>query len=247
MTAPELDQRLSRIATLWSVVFQAHGGQEAAAEARNRLLLRYSGAVYRYLLGAVRDPDAAADLCQDFAVRFLHGDFRRADPGRGRFRDYVKAALVNLANDYHRRRQARPLPLAADASEPAAAAVPSLPSESDFVSGWRRDLLNQTWAALATDHPAYHAVLLLRVENPDMQSPALTANSGERLGKPLTPANARKMLQRAHAKFADVLLDRVAESLTDPTADSLAAELKVLDLLKFCRTALARRSVAPPG
>ena len=43
---------------------------------------QHCGAAYRYLLGAVHDPDAADDLCQDFAVRFLRGDFRRADPGR---------------------------------------------------------------------------------------------------------------------------------------------------------------------
>src|SRR5437660_8169131 len=126
MQPSDLDQRLSRIATLWTVVFRAHeGGADAAQEARNRLMLRYSGAVYRYLLGAVRDPETAGDLCQEFAVRFLRGDFRRADPRRGRFRDYVKAALVNLVNDHHRARQARPRPLAGGA-EPAA---PDLPSD----------------------------------------------------------------------------------------------------------------------
>ena len=110
MTNAEMDQRLSRIATHWTVVFQAHDGNDPTCTARNQLLLRYSGAVYRYLLGAVRDPDAAADLCQEFAVRFLRGDFRRADPGRGRFRDYVKGALVNLANDYYRGRRDGPRP-----------------------------------------------------------------------------------------------------------------------------------------
>jgi RNA polymerase sigma-70 factor (ECF subfamily) len=239
MNTAELDQRLSRIATLWTVVFQAHGGQDATSEARNRLLVRYSGAVYHYLLGAVRDPDAAADLCQEFAVRFLRGDFRRAAPGRGRFRDYVKAALVNLANDHHRSRQARPQPMPVDTP---GSATPSLPSDQDFVSGWRQDLLNQTWAALAADHPAYHAVLLLRVGNPDMQSPELAVQAGERLGKPMTPEYARKTLQRAHGKFADLLLDGVAASLTEPTTEALEAELMALDLLKFCRSALSRRA-----
>src|SRR5437867_9487672 len=97
MQPSDLNQRLSKIATLWTVVFRAHeGGADSAQEARNRLMLRYSGAVYRYLLGAVRDPEAAGDLCQEFALRFLRGDFRRAAPERGRFRDYVKSALINL-------------------------------------------------------------------------------------------------------------------------------------------------------
>jgi hypothetical protein len=60
------------------------------------------------------------------------------------------------------------------------------------------------------------------------------------LGKPMTPENVRKTLQRAQAKFADLLIDQVAESLDAPSAD-LEAELKELDLLKYCRSALERR------
>jgi RNA polymerase sigma factor (sigma-70 family) len=239
----DLEQRLSRIATLWTIVFEAHGTSTGGggSDARNRLMLRYSGAVYRYLLGAVRDPEVAGELCQEFAVRFLRGDFRRADPRRGRFRDYVKSALVNLVNDHHRSRQAWPHPLAADTSEPTAPVEPSLPPDADFLAGWRTELLNQTWAALAAANAAYHAALLLRVESPEMPSAEMAARMMERLGRPITPENARKALQRAHAKFADLLLDQVAASLTDPTAAELEEELKALDLLKYCRSALARR------
>src|SRR5215218_5179677 len=99
--------RLSRIETLWPAVERAHGAPpEESAAAMWDLLRRYRGAVYRYLAGAVRDPDAADELFQEFALRFLRGDFRRADPGRGRFRDYVKSALINLVNDHHSRRRA---------------------------------------------------------------------------------------------------------------------------------------------
>jgi RNA polymerase sigma-70 factor (ECF subfamily) len=242
MEPAELDQRLSRIATLWTVVFQAHGPAADAAEAaRNRLMLRYSGAAYRYLLGAVRDPEAAGELCQEFAVRFLRGDFRRADPQRGRFRDYVKTALVNLVNDHHRSVRERPQGFAAGAPEPAAPAEPDLPSDQDFLNSWRLELLNQTWAALADANPAYHAVLLLRVESPELPSPEVADRVGEKLGKPMTPENVRKVLQRAHAKFAELLVERVAESLIEPTVQELEAELRVLDLLKYCRSALKRR------
>jgi RNA polymerase sigma-70 factor (ECF subfamily) len=243
-TDPE--QRLSRIATLWSEVFQAHGATtDVNATARNRLMMRYSGAAYRYLLGAVRDPEAAGELCQEFAVRFLRGDFRRADPRRGRFRDYVKAALANLVNDYHRARQAWPRPLAADAPEPAAPAEPDLPSDEDFLGGWRQALLDQTWAALTEANPAYHAALLLRIQEPDLPSAEVAARLTERLGRPLTAENARKVLQRAHAKFAELLLDQVAASLADPGAAELEAELKALDLLKYCRSALEHRRQRP--
>ncbi len=236
MPPVDQDDRLSRIATRWTAVFRAHGDAPTQAEAaKHRLMLQYSGAAYRYLLGAVRDPDVAADLCQEFAVRFLRGDFRRAAPDRGRFRAYVKSALVNLANDHHRARKAGPRPLEADAPAPA------LPSDDDFAAGWRQDLLDQTWAALAETNPAFHAVLLLRVGEPDLPSPEMAERLGGQLGKPMTAEYVRKSLQRAHAKFAELLLDRVADSLDDPTADDLEAELRALDLLKYCRSALDRR------
>jgi DNA-directed RNA polymerase specialized sigma24 family protein len=237
MTSADLDERLSRIATRWTAVFQAHGSAATAAEgARHRLMLRYSGAAYRYLLGAVRDPDVASDLCQEFAVRFLRGDFRRADPGRGRFRDYVKRALVHLVTDHHRARQGGPVPLAGDAPEP----VTLGPDEPDFAGGWRQEILDQTWKALAEENPTFHATLLLRIENPDMQSPEMAERLTAQLDKPMSPENVRKTLQRAQAKFADLLLVQVAESLDDPSAD-LEAELRELDLLKYCRSALERR------
>jgi RNA polymerase sigma factor (sigma-70 family) len=230
------DERLSQIETQWTAVFRAHGAAtDSARGARDRLMLHYSGAVYRYLLGATRDPETATDLCQEFAVRFLRGDFRRAAPDRGRFRDYVKTALVNLVNDYHRARQAGPRPLAIDA------AAPEMPSEDDFLAGWRQSLLDQTWKVLDEDNAAFHAVLLLRIENPEMPSPEMAERLGAQLGKPMTPENVRKSLQRAHAKFAELLLEQVAQSLDKPTDDDLEAELRAIDLLRYCRSALDRR------
>jgi RNA polymerase sigma factor (sigma-70 family) len=233
---PDTDDRLSRIETQWTAVLRAHGQSISGAKsARDRLLLRYSGAVYRYLLGAVRDQDVAADLCQEFAVRFLRGDFHRVAPEKGRFRDYVKMALVNLANDHHRARQAGPKPLAIDA------AAPELPSEDDFVGGWRQSVLDQTWKALAEANPTFHAVLALRIENPDMPSSEMAERLTAQLGKPMSAENIRKSLQRAHGKFAELMLDQIAESLDEPTHEDLEAELEALDLLRYCRSALDQR------
>jgi RNA polymerase sigma factor (sigma-70 family) len=237
-------ERLSRIATMWSDVLQAHGSTADTAEAaRNRLLLRYSSSVYRYLLGALRDPDEASDLCQEFAVRFLRGDFRKANPQRGRFRDYVKSALSNLVNDHFRAQQARPRNMAAN-FEPAAAEEPSLSPEQEFLSSWRQTLLDQTWKALAKANPTYHAVLRLRIDNPDMQSPEMAARLTEQLGKPMSPDNIRKSLERSHGKFADLLIDQVAESLEGTSKGELQAELETLDLLKYCKSAFEKR---PPN
>jgi hypothetical protein len=59
----------------------------------------------------------------------------------------------------------------------------------------------------------------------------------------------RKAIQRAHEKFADLLVKEVEESLDAPTAAELTEELRNLDLLKYCRSALERRGVtdSPKG
>ncbi len=240
MDRDELDQRLSRMSTVWTMVFEAHGAEAVAASAAmSGLALRYSGVVNRYLLGAVRDPDAAAELSQEFALRILRGAFRHADPSRGRFRDYLKIALIHLVDDYRAAQRSRPRPLPRDGPVSPAPASPE--PEADFLQSWRTELLDRTWKALATAQPMYHAVLLFRVENPDVASPRMAEELGARLGTSLRPDQVRKALQRSHAKFAELLIDEVAITLGEPTREELAEELREVELLKYCRSTLERR------
>ncbi len=242
MDRASLDQRLSRISTKWTLLFQAHAeGADAAAAAQRALLQRYGGAVYRYLLGAVRDADLASDLAQEFALRVVRGDFRRADPHRGRFRDYLKTALIHLVTDHHRARQAWPRELAPDGPEPAAPPDAGPDTEQVFLASWREELLDRAWKVLAEANAAYHAVLLFRVENPEASSAEAAEHVGRQLGKAVTAAWVRKTLQRAQEKFAGLLLEEVAVSLGTEDAAALEEELRALDLLKYCRSTLERR------
>jgi RNA polymerase sigma-70 factor (ECF subfamily) len=238
MDSAEVSQRLSRIDTLWTMVFQAHGDDASAVpKAQAALLQRYRGAIFRYLVGAVRDADAAEELAQEFALRFLRGDFRRADPTRGRYRNYVKTSLVHLVTDYHRARQQAPAVLAADVQDFA----PAVSDDNSFAANWRQELLERTWQALLEFNPTYHDVLKLRIENADMPSSEMAEQLTARLAKPISAALVRKSLQRAHDKFADLLLDEVAVSMEAADKAELEQELKELDLLRFCRSALDRR------
>jgi RNA polymerase sigma-70 factor (ECF subfamily) len=242
MEREHLDKRLSRISTLWTEVFRAHAATaDAASAAQQRLLQRYHGAVYLYLLGAVHDPDVAGDLAQEFALRFVRGDFRRADPERGRFRDYVKTALIHLVNDHYRARQAWPRPLVADRPEPAASPPDSADSERQFLATWREELLERTWQALADANAVYHTVLHLRVEAPDLSSAQMAEHLSAGRDKPVSADWVRKTLQRAQAKFADLLVEEVALSLSGGKETELEQELRELDLLRYCRSALQRR------
>jgi DNA-directed RNA polymerase specialized sigma24 family protein len=237
MDRDELDQRLSRVTTMWTMVLEAHGGEaDSAAAALAGLTQRYAAVVYRYLLGAVHDPDAAAELSQEFALRILRGAFRNADPSRGRFRDYLKTALIHLIDDYHTAQRSRPRPLPHDVP---AGLTPEL-EKPDFLATWRMELLDRTWISLAAAQPTYHAVLLYRVENPEEPSPQMAEQLSARLGTAMRADQVRKALQRSHAKFAELLVDEVATSLGSPSRDELTEELRELDLLKYCRSALEK-------
>jgi RNA polymerase sigma-70 factor (ECF subfamily) len=239
------EQHLSRISTLWTLVEQAHrGSATAVSAAQRRLLERYGGAAHRYLLGALRDADAADELFQEFALRFLRGGFRSADPARGRFRDLVKTALFHLIVD-HRRRQARSRPALAPGQEPAVL-PPALPEEEQaFLASWREELIDHTWLALKdletrTGQPC-HTVLRLRADRPELSSAELAAEVGLRLGKTYTVDGVRQSLHRARDKFGELLLREVIQSLEAPTAEKLREELSDLGLLTYCRSALERR------
>jgi RNA polymerase sigma-70 factor (ECF subfamily) len=221
------------------MLHQAHGAGEEGAQWA--VLERYQRAIYRYLLGAVRDADIAEELAQEFALRFLRGDFRRANPERGRFRNYLKTALVHLVTDHHRARQAAPAPLAPEIADPAAVSLSLEENEKSFVSNWRGELLDRTWQALLDFNPTYHAVVQMRIENADMPSSEMATQLSARFGKTISAALVRKSLQRAHDKFADLLLDEVALSLGASDKAEIERELIELDLLRFCQSALDRR------
>jgi RNA polymerase sigma factor (sigma-70 family) len=246
MSSDETSRRLSRIQTHWTAVFQAHGGQGGAvAEAKQELLLRYHGAVFRYLVAMLRDPVAAEELTQEFAVRFLRGDFRRADPERGRFRDFLKTAVRRLAIDYWQRqareKQARPLP----EESLLAGAASDAGSDEAFLKGWREELLAHAWESLAkfaegTGSPC-HAVLRFKTGHPEAHSAEMAAELGRQLGRTFSEAAMRQALYRARQVFADLLVEEVARSLGQADVERLEQELIELDLLDYCRLALDRR------
>lgn len=245
MDQDNLENRLSQITTLWTLIRQAHEDPgEEVRQAQGRLLERYSTAIHRYLIGALRDAEAAEEVFQDFACRFLQGKLRGADPGRGRFRYFLKGVLSHMVADQIKR-QRRQLLLHEDHPEPAVEETTLAEADRAFAASWREDLLTRSWAALQrleqeTGQP-FFAVLRFRADHPQMRSPEMAEALGKELGKALTPAGIRQTLHRAREKFSDILLQEVLDSIDNPTPDQLEEELVELGLLEYCRPSLERR------
>jgi RNA polymerase sigma-70 factor (ECF subfamily) len=248
MNQTDKEQNLNHISTLWTVVRDAHDGSaEAANLALATLVDRYSGAVRRYLLGALHDPHAADDLAQEFSLRMVRGDLRHADPRRGRFRDLVKTVLFHLIVDHQRKQRTAPQPLPADECGPGQADDTLLMSDEKFIDSWRQQLLAQAWIGLEKwdrQHGScYFAVLRCRAENRELSSAELAEKLRKVLGKTVTADWVRQTLHRARDQFAQLLLDELSHSLADPTRELLAEELADLRLLAYCQDALQRWTV----
>lgn len=243
---PELSQHLSRIETLWTVLFDAHGSSvPTVTAAQERLLRRYSGAVYRYLFAVLRDANAADELAQEFALNFLRGSFKGAAPEKGRFRDYVKASLFNLIRGYHRQRQRHQGGIDVADAEPEAAG-PAPGDDQAFVQGWRDEMLARSWAALLEYETEtgrlYHTMLKYRASNPDTRAAEMAEIFTRKLGKTFTQANVRQLIHRAREKFGDLLIDEVAQSLQSADLELIEQELIDLGLHSYCGDALQRRA-----
>jgi RNA polymerase sigma-70 factor (ECF subfamily) len=243
-----LNSRLSRISTIWRLLDDAQASRQTRVrDARTALFERYQGAAYRYLLGAVRNPDAADDLFQEFALKCLQGAFSGADQQRGRFRDYLKSTLYHLIVDHQKRQHRQPRQLDTAVVQPEVAAWDPCQSDRQFAESWRDELLARSWAALAEAErnggPPYHSVLKFRAENPKSCSVEMASRLTEQLhpAVPFTETGIRKALQRARSQFAQALLDDVVQSLGNPTPEELEQELVEVGLLCYCRSELARR------
>jgi len=246
MDEKSIHNRLSQISTRWTLVAEAHGDAgDADTAALTALLQHYQSAVYRYLLGATGDPDAADGLFQDFALKLVRGDYRRATANRGRFRDFLRTSLINLITNYRRRQNRLQLQSLGDLKDEVGGQLPDL--EADFLNSWRKGLIERAWDGLAavsksTGSPMY-AVLRLRTDEPQLGSAALA----ERLTQELRPSQSftdtgvRKILQRARELFTDLLLDEVARSINTTSLDALEQEIIDLGFQAYCKRALERR------
>jgi RNA polymerase sigma-70 factor (ECF subfamily) len=240
------DDHLSRISTIWTKVLRAQGEESPRkAQLQAEMIERYSGAIYRYLLKLLATADAADEVFQEFALHWVQGGFRHADPDRGRFRDYLKTSLARMAGRYRQRQQRQPRQLLCDElPEPERAAFqPEL--DGQFTSSLRDELLDRTWNRLRAleqqTRKPYFTVLYFRARHLEMTSEQMAQQLAGPLGEPsLTAASVRKTLQRARQAYAELLLAETAAMLGSQDPESIEQEVIALGLKAYCWPAIQR-------
>jgi DNA-directed RNA polymerase specialized sigma24 family protein len=215
--------------------------------AAEKVLMQYQEAIYAYLLGALRDEEAASEVFQQFALKFVRHDFHAADPAKGRFRDLIKRSLVNLVSDHWKHKQRdRQSPLE---DSPEKAAVPADELGEKLKIDMLKSLLDSAWVQFSKSKndagPPFFEALRIRREQRGLSSEETAKQLTDLLhpDQPFTGNHVRQILRRAREKFADVLVNEVCRASRVRTREALEAELADLDLLKICHGAVERRAI----
>lgn len=221
----EAEYRLDQISTRWTIIRDPV-----------RFVKRYDAAIQRYLKALIKNPHDAEEVAQDFQLRMYQHGLVRSKVIRGRFRNYLKAAVRNAALTYFRRRpHERPGDLdllhLPDHRSPGQ-------DDQEWLDEWRRCLLDRTWEALERHQRRspgnlFHTVLRVAVDQPHDDSRVLAARVSALTGNPISAEAFRKQLSRARRKFAGLVVREVAQTLENPTLDHVEEELIELRLMKY--------------
>lgn len=235
------ESRLSEIQTDWDGVRAAHASQDNSGGveiAREKILDQYFSCVKKYILGATYDPELAEDLAQEFAVRFVRGDFRNVDPAQGRFRDYLKRSLRNLITDHFRKPAEYKLKTSIAAEVPDRATDANFDTlDAEFQSNWRKQILHNAWESLRSIEQArgnwYYTVLHYRAKNPESRSAEMSLVLSQVVGESVSAEWVRQKIHRARQKFADLLIAEVRGSMQLQDEELVQQELAELGLKKY--------------
>lgn len=222
--------------TSWSLVLAAGDhGEARAREAFAALCRRYWMPIYAGLRREGFGTSDAEDLTQSFFLHLIDGGaVARADPERGRFRSFLRGALVRFLSDDRDRTMA--LKRGGDrvfVSFDAAALEAEWPVEDEgsslqlqFDRRWARTLVGNALARLGAEHAAAGESDLFGALQPTLsgrQMPAY-AELAERLGR--NEGAIKTAVHRLRRRFRDVLRQEVASTVAEP--DEVDDELAYL-------------------
>src|SRR5262245_28035579 len=224
----EMDQEhLTEIPTSWTTISSAHSLGPKSQAAMEELVGRYHDAVTRYIYRKVPDKHLADEVLQEFWTKLLTGKLAGADKSKGRFRDYLRTVLHRLIIDRFRTRKHQSLP-------PGDLLDSSRPDE-DFDRVGREAVINRVWSRLETYEATtpknrYATVLQLRRDHPKASIEEIAEKLSAITHAPVRPEAFRKNLQRARAKFIELLILELRETIRSGRTEDVEAEIYDLGL-----------------
>ncbi len=205
-----------------------------------KFVMRYAQAIQGYLGVFLKNPHDVEDVCQSFLLRVVERGMVEEVQLRGRFRDYLIAAVRNAALAQMRRRS-----LAVEEGVPLAE-IPEalgLATDEEWLSRWRRVVLESVWGNLERyqrEHSGNlgHTVLRTLVEHPGENSIQLAGRISRLCGYTIGAETFRKQVSRARRLFAELLVAETAQTLDNPTPLAVEEELIDIGVMKYVKSFL---------
>jgi len=214
--------------THWSVVLAARGGDDTRATTALETLCRaYWYPLYAFVRRQGYGPEDAQDLTQGFFARFLEKHYLdEVDPGKGRFRSFLLAALRHfVSNERNKQRTlkrggaSQVLSLDRDFAEhryrfePAHGVTP----EKLYQQAWASVLLERVLNGLRKEYEAADKGLLfdaIQVYLEGERGQAPYSEVGRQLG--LGESALKMSVLRLRRRYAELLRLEIAHTVADP-------------------------------
>lgn len=227
-TPHESVPRPAFVTTQWSVVLAAGRSDTTQAHvALEKLCVTYWKPIYAFVRRQGHSPHDAQDLTQAFFARLLEkkwlGD---ADPGRGRFRSFLLAALKHfLANEWDKARAQKRgggkliLPLNFKSAETSIELDPAdqLTAEKIYERRWALTLLDVVLARLRDEYVSDGKEKLFEQLKATLTGTSRTtpyAALGEQLG--LSEGAVKVTVHRLRLRYRELLRAEIAETVASP-------------------------------
>jgi RNA polymerase sigma-70 factor (ECF subfamily) len=226
--------------TDWTVVMEASKrGEPGSRDALAELVRAYWQPLYSYTRRLGHSPESAQDMTQEFFTRMMEKDFLgKADPARGRFRNFLLTAYKRFLGDERDKRRAQKrgggvahVRLDYKVAETTWRLDPGHDETPErlFERQWAQNLLARALDALRDEYAAkqdggrFEALRpFLTAEHPGVPYKRLAEDLD------LTPGALRVMMYRLRQRYR-LLLEREIVKTTGPDAD---LEAEVCDLFR---------------
>lgn len=220
--------------TRWTLIVSSREASEKRQAALNELLNAYWKPLYFYVRRKGRQIEAAKDVIQGFFVHLMQQDFlARLDPGKGRFRSYLRTALDHfMANLYEsqsaqkRGGHAKSVSLDFDLAEHGLAQAPD-DAESAFDREWALGVMERAMTQLRKEFedgtrqgPFDIALKFFQFTS----APPSYEDASKESGMTLTQFKA--FLHRARTRFRELVKQEISHTVsTDGDAEAELTEL----------------------
>lgn len=188
-----------------------------------RLCQDYWPPVYAYIRRQGKSEADAEDLTQDFFYRIIRRDwFAKADPSKGRLRNYLFTSLVNFLRDVYRAQQTEKrgqgnTPLSLEGAEGwyHREIADHLSPDLLFQRRWAMHLVEKAMVSVEREYASRGQLLLFKVLQERLLSPG---NGGEPLADLAEPLKMsagaiRAALFRLRGRFRERLYDEVGQTI----------------------------------